>query len=390
MKSQKISSGFILGAILLNLVLGLPTKATDCPLTAQTAYKTKLSSAVYYITRQCTKRVFLNETTYFAYFSLWNQVKIVNDTALANIPDDARGPMRLKTDAPVLTVPTNQPKSEEKEVKTPRILETKPIPIVKSDAENKISTETKNPHPAVTVPTKINIITEFLNCPTEAERAKSENDFVINWNNDWNSYPFSCEYKNTKATHLPLYGTLRLLKNISFTKPLPFTSEIGLYEYLTATKLSLTPRQNCADYSTGWNYTINLGGTFAHTHAVKSGSANCEPSTGSGADLLDGFVYNPIYKAATFVHEAHHAINASTHTGKNGEDKDINENSAWAAQFYFYAWINLYGENVDATTKLLAKNAAADILNNRFSENKCPTDADLKNVVNTIVPNICK
>jgi hypothetical protein len=64
---------------------------------------------------------------------------------------------------------------------------------------------------------------------------------------------------------------------------------------------------------------------------------------------------------------------------------------AWAAQFYFQAWVALYSTNVDANTKELAKEAAAGLLNaNRFSDSHCPSDQSLKLVVNQISPGTCQ
>lgn len=375
----KIKSSLIsIGIFILGIVITLPVTAADCPLDPQTAYRTKAEPAVYYVTRQCTKRVFLNEATYFAYFSSWKDVKITSAKTLISIPDDSRGPMRVKGEifAPVL-ITTTTPKTSVQPV-------TPPVTPITTQPPSTPATPVIIEKPGLT-----GVMKTFLDCPTDAEQAIIEKDFTIIWNPTWDNTPFSCVYQTISPTRLPIYATLRLLKQIEFTKPLPFTNEQNLYSYLTAKKLTLIPNQSCAQYSTGGNYTINLGGIFAHTHGVRSGSATCELVGNGFGEGLDNFVYNPIYKAATLVHEAHHAINASAHDGVNGGDKDINGNSAWAAQFYFYAWVNLYSNNVDAATKILAKNAAIDILLNRFSVNKCPADQELKTVVNTIYPNLC-
>ncbi len=364
-------------------------RAADCVLLPQTAYKSKESPAVFYVTRSCTKRPFTNETAFFAYFSSWKQVKITSATNLKNIPDDVKGPMSYKDpNAPATsivtpTIPTVPATPVTPPVSIP-VIETPVIPVPSTPVSPSIPTT-----PVISTPTISQVMSNFLRCPSDSERASLDADFNVVWGKDWTDKPFACDYNTTSASRLPIYATLRLLKDLQFSKPLPFTGGKNLYAYLTAQKLTLNPGQNCAEYSTGWNLVINLGGTFAHTHAVKSGSATCEASGASRTETLDGFVYNPIYKAGTFVHEAHHAINGSTHTGVNGGDKNINENSAWAAQFYFYAWLNLYSD-VDDTTKILAKNAARDIVLNRFSENKCPSDTELKAVVNKMAGDICK
>ena len=382
MEFKKKSSLISIGVFIVGIIITVPVTATDCPLNPQTAYRTKAEPAVYYVTRQCTRRVFLNEATYFAYFSSWKDVKIVSANILVSISDDPRGPMRVKGEifAPVLITTTTTPKTSVQPV----------TPIVTPVTPQPPSTPTT---PAIIEkPALTGIMKTFLDCPTDPERATAEKDFNIIWNTTWDKTQFSCVYQTVAPNRLSVYTTLRLLKQIEFIKPLPFTNGQNLYSYLTAKKITIIPSQNCAQYSTGWNYTINLGGVFAHTHGVRSGSAACElVANGFGEGLGDNnFIYNPIYKAGTFVHEAHHAINASAHDGVNGGDTDINGNSAWAAQFYFYAWVKLYSTNVDAATQLLAKNAAIDILNTRFSENKCPNNNDLKEIVNTLYPNLCK
>lgn len=373
MKIPKISSAVIVGAAIIGLSVAPKGQASECALAGQTAYKTKDHPAVYYVSRSCLKRPFLNEVSYFAYFSSWKEVKVVPEKVLHGIPDDPKGPMKIKGETPTVTpapLPTPAPS---------------PKPVAPTPAPEPVPTPAPKP-----VLDMSSIITDFLNCPVPELRNEFEQDFTINWGTEWNAHPFVCDIKTAKPSRLALYNTLFLVKNINFTKPLPFTNGDTLYTFLTKKKLTLIPSQNCAAYSTGGNYVVNLSGTFTRLPAIKSGSASCEPNTGAGADVLDGFVYNPIYKAAVLVHEAHHAIQGSVHDSTGGNDKDINGNIAWAAQFYFYAWVNLHSNNVDATTKLLAKNEAASILSSRFTHNKCPADAELKKVVNTISPNTCQ
>ena len=378
---QKASLG-LLGITSAFLAIS-PALAVDCPLLPQTPYKSKENPAVYYINRACTKRPFTKEAAFFAYFSSWKQVRITTATILKNIPNDPKGPMSYTIAGPLVdpVIPplgSTKPIIEEPSIIVPIIITAPtitPVPIISSK-------------PTLPTPSLSGVMAEFLRCPTDSERTALDQDFNFMWGKDWTDKPFTCDYNSTLPNRLPIYATLRLLKNLQFSKPLPFTGGQNLYSYLIATKLTLNPGQNCAEYSTGWNYVINLGGTFAHTHAVKSGSATCELSGAGPNEKLDDFVYNPIYKAGTLVHEAHHAINGSRHTEVNGGDQNINDNSAWAAQFYFYVWLNQYSDT-DQNTKSLAKNAALDILNSRFSENKCPSDADLKAAVNALSPNLC-
>ncbi len=67
------------------------TQAVGCPLPEQNAYKAPNSSAVYYITKQCTKRPFRSAKKYFTYFYSWNEVTHVSSYELASIPKDHLG-----------------------------------------------------------------------------------------------------------------------------------------------------------------------------------------------------------------------------------------------------------------------------------------------------------
>ena len=60
-----------------------------CDLKKEQPYKTSNSSAVYYLTKQCTKRAFPNPQIYFSYFMSWNQVKVIIKEELNKIKDDS-------------------------------------------------------------------------------------------------------------------------------------------------------------------------------------------------------------------------------------------------------------------------------------------------------------
>jgi hypothetical protein len=331
----------------LLLVIGIGTsiplqiiQGAPCPLIGQTAYKTKNNPTVYYISRACTKRPFPNEAVYFAYFSSWKQVKITSSKILDAIPMDPKGPMKTMDTAapkkepdliihtptsssPIQTKPTaTTPEPEQKQIAPPE----KTSAPIKEPVQQPIISQPIIP--TIPAPTLTGVMADFLRAPTPSEQASIDSDFIITWGDEWKSIPMDATYQTTKASRLPVYAVIRLLKDITFSQPLPFTNGKDLYTYLTEHRLHIIPGQNCSENSRGWAYQINLGGNFAHTHPIVSGSPTCQSSSASQNELLDGFVYNPLYKAGTFVHEAHHAIMSSTHDGRNGGDTNINANSA--------------------------------------------------------------
>ena len=65
------------------------TPDTTCLLTPGKAYRSISSRAVYYVTQTCTKRPFRSSTSYFTYFSGWDDVHVVSKSLLDRTPDDA-------------------------------------------------------------------------------------------------------------------------------------------------------------------------------------------------------------------------------------------------------------------------------------------------------------
>ena len=260
-------------------------------------------------------------------------------------------------------------------------------------------------------PSKTSFLTqpsEYISCPTQEEKNQIERDFDIRFYNttgstmNWGDYPYQCDsstFTTTNPTRVKTYNVIRFLKNIQFSRPLPFTQGKSIYEFLTLqtvtnplyTKLIIEPRLECDIYSmAGGLFALVLSGNFSRWYPVLSGSNTCELGSGTPSNMLvNDFAFHPLYPAELLVHESYHAIIESPHTGTSGGDATIEEMGAWAAQFYFNAWVALYSTNLDDNTKQLAHVNATLILQNRFNENHCPNDNFLKEVVNQIIPNSC-
>ncbi len=61
---------------------------TSCALKKKNAYKSSVNADVYYITENCTKQIFPNESVFFMYFNSWNKVILTDDLTLRFIPND--------------------------------------------------------------------------------------------------------------------------------------------------------------------------------------------------------------------------------------------------------------------------------------------------------------
>lgn len=350
--------------LFLNFFLILPVNAAvKCPLAVDRAYKATGQPAVYFVTKQCTKRAFTDSKAFFTHFKSWKDVRNTSTKLLNRITKDKN--YLITFQKPTTAKPTK----------------------TKGDEKN--------------VP-QLSINDIFTSCPTNQEIQQIEQDFSINFMDpsprtvSWSNYPYSCDTQTTNPTRLKVYNTIRYLQKIKFSEPLPFTSGKSLYDFLTlktattTTKLTIENRLECGIYSMGYNNHLTLGGLFSRWYPVLSGSNSCERVITPTNDptLLNDFIYHPLFSSELFIHEAQHAITGKMHTA-NGNDLTIDEMGGWAAQFYFNAWVALYSTNTDDQTKNLAHNNAAFILQTRFT-NPCPSDVTLRSVINQITPNTCR
>jgi len=60
----------------------------SCPVITEQSYQVKGEKAVYYVTKECTKRVFKRSEVYFTYFGSWKEVKSIEKDILNKISND--------------------------------------------------------------------------------------------------------------------------------------------------------------------------------------------------------------------------------------------------------------------------------------------------------------
>jgi len=270
--------------------------------------------------------------------------------------------------------------------------------------------------------TPTGVTAEYLTCMTPAEVAQYDADFYIRSadENDLSKAftagpAYVCNFSSNERNGLRIYNTLRFLKNISFSKPLSFTNGNTVYEFLrfksltsdlqqaaSSTRLNIVFLNGCDVGSMGTSnqsfykqdprislsFQTFFSGMMTLIQAKSTPDCKNVDLPVDSPMLLNGLYLNPVYSAALLVHESQHAIGDVFHL-ENGMDKTIDEMGAWAAHFYFDAWVYLYSTNVDANTKELARQQAASILQTDFSEQKCPSDPALKSIVDQIAPNAC-
>ncbi|MBI2444659.1 MAG: hypothetical protein HYV42_05490 [Candidatus Magasanikbacteria bacterium] len=434
-----------------------------CPLKIYSAYKYNGNNAVFYITKTCTRQVFLDPESFFKYFKSWKQVNKTIKKTLDKIPKDKNYLITLKKTATILPSPVSPSQqaptcysdvwscgdwspcwSSGQQVRTCTLISrgcsnaTREQPIEyrsclpASQSTSSTLSTTPNTQQSTSNQSPAGVVAKYLTCPTEEDIQTLNRDFSLTFmaqtdtaaddnrylQTNWNNLPYSCNRSDQTPSRAKIYNTLRFLRDIKFSRPLPFTGGLSLYDFLKLKSVSSTivavssgtlhiePLMECNVSSRGFPdvrlnaqgipyyaaFNVILNGSLAYWQPIASQSNPCTIINSSATEpsVLAGNISNPIFSGSLVVHEAYHAIAAKYHTVPNGNDATIDEMGAWAAQFYFDAWVDLYATNVDQNTKALGKTEAINLLNTRFSEQKCPTDPTLKNVVNQISPGTCQ
>lgn len=431
------------------------TRAAPCPLQEGRAYKIKNSPTVYLITAQCRKQYFSRPRLSSTYFPSWKNARLTNKKTLDRIAFDAVHSVpavltsQVRSAAPIQpptpAVPSPQPKATPPPSVMNRTLTVQPKPPVPVAPPEPRVIPSAEPPLVNTTPS--GAVAQYLECPSQAEIDQLEKDFKFYWPdyrrwpaydkaNIWDDYPYKCDFEAVTPSRLAVYNKFLFLKHLEFSKPLPFTGGVNIYDYITlkgklqndpikipnggtlnsTSVIAVNTRLNCDSTSSGARgiedsnpghnggfLNIFFGSSMAYMTPYH-GDFSDDPyrcnfkSSSSQRDytdknLLNGYIFNPVILAGLIVHEFHHPIAFVAHKsvnpdGKpNGKDKTIEEMGAWAAAFYFEAWVNLYATNVDDNTKAIAKERALAQLY-RIDE-KCPSDAELRSVVNQIAGNIC-
>ena len=67
-----------------------PASSASCPVETDKAYKKGSSTAVWYVTKECKRRVFRRARRFKTYFSSWSSVQVIPSATLESIPKDTK------------------------------------------------------------------------------------------------------------------------------------------------------------------------------------------------------------------------------------------------------------------------------------------------------------
>src|SRR5262249_55043508 len=194
--------------------------------------------------------------------------------------------------------------------------------------------------PRTTQPAASPVDALLAGCPSAARVAAINADLQLSFEGTLSSGTLACTAAagsaNLTEVQRRVYQTLRVMKALSFARPLPWTSQ-SLYPWLVATidgirfRTDISTSFCCSparfiDLSVGSNSYLALTPRWI------------EPQLGSGG-LYD--------LAAVIVHEARHS-DGKPHTC-GSSDQTISELGAWGVQYYYGIWTALYsGSLLDA------------------------------------------
>jgi hypothetical protein len=201
-------------------------------------------------------------------------------------------------------------------------------------------------------------------CPTASEVAAIDRELKLSFEADLTAPALVCE-KSKGSVDLTLmqrrvYQTLQVMKQLRFTKPLPWTSK-SLYEWLTRV-------------IDGVRFRSDIDNSYC---CSPPGTINLKVAPNMYYTLTDRWVDQKIKGGlmdlvGLLVHEARHrpVEGGKAHTC-GSDDKTIAEMGAWGAQYYFYVWLTQYSDTTflnDPLYRETAKDHAEDLRKTRFCD----------------------
>ncbi len=226
-------------------------------------------------------------------------------------------------------------------------------------------TATSTPRPAFTPTSSAATVDQLLaRCPTAPEVAAIDRELKLSFEADLTAPALVCA-KSKGSADLTLmqrrvYQTLQVMKQLRFSKPLPWTSK-SLYEWFTGVIDGIRFRSDIDNsYCCSPSSTINIK-VAPNMHYTLT-DRWVDPKLKGGLMDLVGLL----------VHEARHRpVEGGRAHSCGSNDKTIAELGAWGVQYYLDVWLAEYadpdflGESLYRET---AKDHAEDLRQTRFCD----------------------
>ncbi len=201
----------------------------------------------------------------------------------------------------------------------------------------------------------------LAHCPTAQEVAAINKDLKLSFEADPTTGKWVCTAAAGSADLTLMqrraYQTLQAMKQLKFSKPLPWTDK-QLYEWFVSTIKAIRFRSD-AQFSFCCDPKDTINVRVASNVYIVLTDRWIDPSSGGG--LMDS--------AVLYVHEARHNQGLPHTCGAN--DKTIAELGAWGVQYYLDTWLADYSDPnfiSDPYYRQIAKSDAEQIRKTRFCD----------------------
>lgn len=186
----------------------------------------------------------------------------------------------------------------------------------------------------------------LLKCPTAAEVAAIDHDIKLIWSADPTKGKLACTKASGSADltllQRRIYRILGVMKQLQFSKPLPWTNK-SLWDWFVTTIKAVNFRSDVTFSGCCSPKDTIVIRTVSNSYDLQTDRWDTGGQPDASGGLRDTI--------ALFAHEARHNehyvhdcpnIDRGTVVAPNGNDKTIAQMGAWAVQYYFYKWLAEY------------------------------------------------
>ncbi|MFH2136130.1 MAG: hypothetical protein ABII19_00635 [Patescibacteria group bacterium] len=211
-------------------------------------------------------------------------------------------------------------------------------------------------------------------------------DFNITWENNpttgeaWPS-DFSFNQDSSQPSKMVIISRLNILKNQTFSEPLPFTS-LSIYDYLKENINKIIINLNC-NFNYGGESTLNLNSSSGNWRWLESGTCNPTQDFAPYMDHLQLLIHETRHSEAG---EPGHMLSC----GNVGDipwahDQYFENGSGYAYAAQYLMWVYKYSVNDPPEVKERAKQDAITLLENRFCSKPTHSNPKVQAIIDELI-----